>query len=263
MRIACLQLAARGAEEPWDARVDAVLAQVATVDADLVVLPELWATGFFAFGRYAEDALRRDALLERCGALARERRITFHAGSHVERGDGGALHNTAAVFDASGALVATYRKVHLWGHGTGEATMLVAGDEVVVTPLAGLSAGLTTCYDLRFPEQYRALTDRGAEVVITVSAWPAARVADWELLNRARAVEGACLVVACNGCGEDSGTALGGRSVVVGPDGGVLAAAGDGPEVLVADVDPAAIARRRADFPVLDDRRFAVSPRPA
>ena len=263
MRIACLQLAARGAEEPWEARVDAVLAQVAQVEADLVVLPELWATGFFAFDRYGEDAARRDALLARCGALARERQISLHAGSQVERGETGALHNTAAVFDATGALVATYRKVHLFGHGTGEATVLRAGEQAVVAELAGLRAGLTTCYDLRFPEQYRALLDRGAEAVVTVSAWPAARVADWELLTRARAVEGACLVVACNGCGDDSGTALGGRSAIVAPDGTVLAAAGDSPEVLTASFDPAAIADRRASFPVLDDRRFAVAPDPA
>ncbi len=258
LRVACLQLAARGATEPWEERVAAVLARVEATDAELIVLPELWATGFFAFDRYAEDADRRPELLERLGALAARRRITLVAGSQVERG----LHNTVAAFTPDGTLAAEYRKLHLWGHGTGEAALLRAGDRAVVAGLGGLSAGLTTCYDLRFPELSRALVDLGADSIVTVSAWPAARIEDWRLFNRARALENACLVIACNGCGEDSGTPLGGRSVVVAPDGTVLAEAGSEPETLFCEVDPAWMAERRRAFPVLPDRRFAVAPAP-
>jgi predicted amidohydrolase len=260
LRVALLQLEARGTES-LDARVDDVLARVDAVqDVDLVVLPELWTTGFFAFDRYAADADRRDEVVDALAALARRRAITLFGGSQIERGEDGALHNTTIVLGPDGAVLGTYRKVHLFGHGKGEDAHLVAGDEAVVLDAIDTRVGLTTCYDLRFPELYRLLVDGGAEVVVSAAAWPKPRVEDWALLTRARALENACFVVACNGCGDDSGTPLGGRSAIVGPEADVLAEAlDDSPAVLRAELDLEAVTRRRTSFPALGDRRFDIA----
>ena len=135
--------------------------------------------------------------------------------------------------------------------------MLSAGTDVVTTDVDGTTTGLATCYDLRFPELFRAFVDRGAELVLLPSAWPTPRIAHWSLLTRARAVEDQAYVVAVNGCGDQGASlALGGRSVVVDPWGTVLAEGGDHEEVLVVDLDLAQVAKVRADFPVLADRRL-------
>jgi predicted amidohydrolase len=117
--------------------------------------------------------------------------------------------------------------------------------------------GLTTCYDLRFPELYRALLDAGALVVLVPAAWPAARVEAWSLLGRARAVENQYVVVQCNTAGTHGGVPMGGRSQVVDARGRVLAEAGpDDEQVLVVDVDLDDVTAWREQFPVLADRRL-------
>ena len=116
--------------------------------------------------------------------------------------------------------------------------------------------GLATCYDLRFPEQFRLLLDAGAEVVLLVAAWPAKRVAHWRLLAQARAVENQSYVVACNTAGTHAGVPMGGHSIVVDPWGAVLAEAGEDEEVLVVDLDLDLVRATRTQFPVLADRRL-------
>jgi predicted amidohydrolase len=191
--------------------------------------------------------------------------VTLHAGSFVERltepgPDGRTLANTSLLVTADGARTA-YRKIHRFGFGSGEPKLLEAGTEIVVAELrssAGEStlAGLSTCYDLRFPELYRRQLEAGAEVFVVPAAWPAARVAHWTLLGRARAIEDQAFVVQCNTAGTHAGAEMGGRSQVVAPTGEVLAEAGTDEEVLVVDIDPGLVARTREAFPVLADRRL-------
>jgi predicted amidohydrolase len=173
-------------------------------------------------------------------------------GSLVERDDTGRMFNTSVLLGRDGAVLATYRKIHLFGFGEGEPKLMTPGDEIVVHD--GL--GLATCYDLRFPEQFRRLLDAGSEVVLLPAAWPAKRVAHWRLLAQARAVENQSYVVACNTAGEHSGVPMGGGSLVVDPWGTVLAEAGTDEEVLVVDLDLALVARTRSSFPILADRRL-------
>ncbi|HRC42273.1 MAG TPA: nitrilase-related carbon-nitrogen hydrolase, partial [Tetrasphaera sp.] len=117
-------------------------------------------------------------------------------------------------------------------------------------------AGLSTCYDLRFPELYRRQLDAGAQVFLVPAAWPMARVEHWRVLGRARAIENQCVLIACNTAGTHGGYRMGGASQVVSARGEVLAEAGPDEEVLSVDVDLEAIAAWRADFPVLADRRL-------
>lgn len=256
MRVACLQLAATPDESKTD-RVERVAERVRGLDyADLVVLPEIWNVGYFAFDRYAADAEPVDGPTRRALAeIARERGCHLHGGSIVER-DGDRLYNTSLLFDPAGELIHTYRKYHVFGYRSREAELLAPGQDVGVakTPLG--TVGMTTCYDLRFPELYRLMVDDGAELVIVPAAWPAARLEHWLLFTRVRAVENQVHLIGCNTAGEQAGTVLGGHSLVIDPWGEVLAGTGDGEEVLWADLDPDRVAEVRDEFPVLEDRRL-------
>jgi predicted amidohydrolase len=223
--------------------------------SDLVVLPELWPNGGFTYASWRETAqpLSGD-LVNKMRAAARSVRSVLHAGSFVELHDDGSLSNTSLLLDSEGETLAVYRKLHLFGFGEGEPALMSAGSEVVVakTPLG--SIGLTTCYDLRFPELYRRLLDEGAELVVVPAAWPAARIDHWSVLARARAVENQTPVIAVNTAGTHGGKLMGGRSVVVDARGAVVAEAGENEQVLTTDIDLADTQRWRIQFPALADR---------
>jgi predicted amidohydrolase len=253
MRVHVIQLS-YGDDESVEQRTDRVSAMVrAQRGADLVVLPELWPQGGFSYDRWEALAEPLDGpVVQAMRAAARDLGATLHMGSLVERDDGGRLFNTSVLLGSDGATLATYRKLHLFGFGEGEPKLMTAGDDPVVHD----AIGLATCYDLRFPELFRALLDRGAELVLMPAAWPAKRVQHWRLLAQARAVENQSYVVACNTAGTHSDVPMGGHSMVVDPWGEVLAEAGEGEEVLVVDVDPDLVETTRVSFPVLADRRL-------
>jgi predicted amidohydrolase len=267
---------AYGDEESVEARVARVADLVrAQRGADLVVLPELWAHGGFAASSWAQRAETLDGPTVRAlSEAARDLGAVVHAGSIVERAptgavgralgpDGRGLWNTSLLLSADGSVEATYRKVHRFGFGDGEPKILEAGEEIVTAPLLAHDGveiarlGLATCYDLRFPELFRQLLDAGGDVFIVPAAWPAARIAHWQLLGRARALENQSFLIQCNTAGTHSGTAMGGRSQVVSPEGVVLAEAGADEEVLSVRLDLRDIQVYRRSFPVLSDRRLA------
>jgi predicted amidohydrolase len=256
MRVAAIQFNF-DQEEPWDARITRMLSLVKAQDAELIVLPELWPNGGFTYANWEPTAQAIDGpLVKAIGAAAADRAAILHAGSFVERAADGTLSNTSLLFDRRGELIATYRKIHLFGFGEGEPKLMSAGTEVVVAKTDAATIGLTTCYDLRFPELYRQLVDRSADIVTVPAAWPASRVDHWSTLARARAIENQTPIIAVNTAGTHGGKQMGGKSVIVDAQGQVLAEAGTGEEVISADVDLAAVARWRRDFPVLADRRL-------
>ncbi|MEO7070541.1 MAG: carbon-nitrogen family hydrolase [Nostocoides sp.] len=268
MRVALIQVA-YGDAEPVEDRIDRVAGLVrAQVGADLVVLPELWAPGGFAYRAWEDRAESLDGpTASAMSAAAQDAGVLLHAGSIVERlaspGPSGQwLSNTSLVFGPDGARVALYRKIHRFGFAAGEPALMAAGeDPLVVVDVAGGRLGLTTCYDLRFPELYRAQLDAGATVFVIPAAWPMVRVGHWTLLGRARAVENQCWVLACNTAGTHAAHEMGGHSQIVDPTGVVVAEAGVDEEVLVADVDLDRVRSWRTDFPVDADRRINPPPR--
>ncbi len=268
MRIAVVQLA-YGDEEPFGTRVERVAGVVAGLAGhDLVVLPELWGATGFDYARWDEQAQPLDGPWATAMAdVARSVGVTLHAGSFVERlpdagPDGNDLANTSLVLSTDGEVLAVYRKIHRFGFGSGEPRLMEAGTEVVVTDLpAGggetVRVGLSTCYDLRFPELYRRQLEAGAELFVVPAAWPMARVEHWRMLGRARAVENQCVVVQANTAGTHARHEMGGHSQVVAATGEVLAeASGTEEEVLSVDVDLSTTAAYRDAFPVLGDRRL-------
>ncbi len=258
MRVAAIQLRVDDGE-PQAARISRAVALVrAQADADLVVLPELWVPGAFGYSGYDESASPLPgATVSAIAEAARDINAHVVAGTFIED-DAGQRHNTAVLLSPRGDIVHTYRKVHLFGFDSGEAKTLVAGDDVSVGVIDGVRFGMTTCYDLRFPELYRIFGDQGAELLIIPTGWPMSRLAHWQVLTRARAIENQVFLIGCNQVGTQEGVELAGHSVVIDPWGDVLLEAGEGEEVLRVDIDLALVAKTRAEFPVLRDRKLGL-----
>ncbi|MEU1496802.1 carbon-nitrogen family hydrolase [Streptomyces sp. NPDC005732] len=255
MRASLLQIDVKAAEsvDSRRRRVAALVREQAGVD--LVVLPELWTTGAFAYESFATEAETLDgATAEVMAKAASDAGVWLHAGSVPERAPDGTLYNTSLVFSPSGDLAAAYRKIHRFGFDKGEAVLMGAGDELVTVRLPETTVGVATCYDLRFPELFRGLVDAGAETLVVPAGWPERRRGHWTLLARARAVENQAFVLACGTAGTHADVPQAGHSIVVDPWGEVLAEAGPDEEVLTVEFDPGRVAATRDQFPVLKDR---------
>ncbi|MBI2304903.1 MAG: carbon-nitrogen family hydrolase [Chloroflexi bacterium] len=220
----------------------------------LILLPEIWNIGYFSFDVYQEggEALDGETVL-RMAKQARKLGAYLFAGSLVERA-GDAMYNTSVLLNPRGEVAATYRKMHLFGYGSAEATLLSRGEEIVAVPTKIGTLGLSTCYDLRFPELYRKLVDKGAEVFLVASAWPYPRLEHWKALNRVRAFENQCFLISSNCVGVNRGSRFCGHSAIVDPWGVPVASGGDHETVLKAEIDVQMVHRVRADFPALQDR---------
>ena len=224
--------------------------------ADLILLPELWTCGYFTFERYERDSEPADGPTVRAmAAAARERNCHVLTGSFVERG-GERLFNTSVLLGPDGAALARYRKMHLFGYQSREQQLLTPGDEVVVAPTPWGAAGLATCYDLRFPELFRAMADRGARLFLVASAWPRARLDAWRLFCRARAHENLAFLFACNCAGGTGDQQYAGHSLCVDPYGAIVAEARNGQCLLSAEVAPDVVTAARREFSALEDRRL-------
>ncbi|EPH44961.1 carbon-nitrogen family hydrolase [Streptomyces aurantiacus] len=261
MRASLLQIAVDDDESVNSRRqrVSSLVREVAEREGSgLIVLPELWPTGAFAYESFeAEAEPLQGPTYEAMAKAARAAGVWLHAGSIPERAPDGALYNTSLVFSPEGELAAAYRKIHRFGFDKGEAVMMGAGTELVTVRTPETVLGLATCYDLRFPELFRGLVDAGAEVFVVPAGWPARRRSHWSLFARARAVEDQVFVLACGTAGTHAGVPQAGASVVVDPWGDVLGeAGGEDEEVLTVDLDLGKVAETREQFPALKDRRL-------
>jgi deaminated glutathione amidase len=267
LRVAAVQLNS-GAEPAANLAVVDRLTRAAAADgATLIVLPEKWtAMGDDEQLRAAAQTLD-GAAIAWARATARELGVELIAGSIVERVDGREkLANTSVHVDADGELKAVYRKVHMFdvevgGRSYRESDLEDGGDELVLSSTDdGVELGLSICYDLRFPEQYRILAVRGARVFPLPAAFTLATTRDhWEVLIRARAIENQAFFIAANQIGEHpGGNRSGGRSMIVDPWGLVLAQAPDAECHIVAELDFDRQREVRDRLPALANRRASV-----
>jgi predicted amidohydrolase len=223
----------------------------------LVVLPEVFMRDFGKPGSdLSEFAEALDGPFVQClTELAAAQDTTVVAGMFEVSDDPTRPYNTLAVVDRDG-LRASYRKIHLYdSFGYKESDSLLAGAvEPVLVEVGGLSVGLMTCYDLRFPELARELVARGAELLVVPAAWVAGpgKVEHWRTLALARAIENTAYVAAAG----QPGPRYTGHSLVAGPSGEVLAEVGDGERLLTASVSRERLEEARRTNPSLANRRF-------
>jgi predicted amidohydrolase len=224
-------------------------------NADLIILSELWNIGFMSFDRYVSEAEGKEGpTLSTFRDLARELKVHLHTGSFVEE-DGGKYYNSSYLLSPEGEILANYRKVHLFGFNSRETQILTRGGEVVVVGTELGSFGLATCYDLRFPELFRRMVEKGAEVFLVCSAWPYPRLEHWITLNRVRALENQCFLVSSNSAGMNQGGQFVGHSMIVDPWGIILASGGDEEVIVRSEIDLKEIKSARKRFPALADRQ--------
>jgi predicted amidohydrolase len=261
--VAAVQLNAGTEKQANIDRAGQLVAQAAAAGARLVVLPEKWnGFGSSKILRACAEGLDDGESVAAMRDWAREHGIHLVGGSITERSESGRLFNTSLVFDPRGELVATYRKIHLFdvevgGHVYRESDVEDPGEEIATADVEGWTVGLSVCYDLRFPELYRILTLRGANVLVVPAAFTMATGRDhWELLLRARAVENQCYVIAAGDWGEHpGGRRTYGRSMIVDPWGVVIAQASDGDGVVTGVIETARVEEVRASLPALANRR--------
>lgn len=217
----------------------------------LIVLPEMWATGFsMNVAAISETPTRETETV--MASLAEQYGIGL-LGGVVTTGPDGLGRNAAVLFGPDGQELSRYTKLHPFSYGD-ETRHYGRGSEVKLFEWQGLAVAPFICYDLRFPEVFRHAARRGAEVFCVIANWPQAREDHWLTLLKARAIENQAYVVGINRCGQDPKLAYSGRSVVYGPRGEVLAEAGTKEGILSAPLDLDALRVYRREFPALGDR---------
>ena len=231
------------------------VAQAAEAGVGMVILPELWGSGYdLAHAAQHADELGAGLFAE-MGALARTHGI-YLAGSLLERQSEG-YFNTAILYDPKGVLRGHYRKTHLF-RLMDEHQYLQAGEAMPVFDLPWGRTALAVCYDLRFPELFRRFAREGAALVVIPAQWPARRVEHWQILLRARAIENQMIVAGCNRVGRDGedGAPFGGHSAVYDAWGrAVVEGNHDEETVLTGTVDLSVVAQARSFIPAFEDRR--------
>jgi deaminated glutathione amidase len=250
-------------------QVFGLLEEAAAGGADLAALPEVWPRQGSARQIREAAELVPGHRTELLAEVAARHRMWVHGGSVLER-DGERIFNTSVVFDRSGELIATYRKIHLFDADppgavpSRESTVFTPGDQVVTAETEFGRVGLSICYDVRFPELYRALAVQGATIMFVPAAFRyETGIYHWEPLLRARAIEDQAFVVAA----AQSGTwgppgrerRNFGHSLVADPWGRVLVEAPDGPGVTFVELDLGQVQHTREVLPALRHRRLQPS----
>ena len=254
MKVASIQISV--VEDDKIATIDKAIENIQRCKGiDLVILPEIWNIGFMSFDRYGSEAEDHNGqTLTRLREAAKQIGVYLHTGSFVEKKNGNA-YNSSYLISPDGDILANYLKIHLFGYNSKETQILTPGDTVVVveTPIGNI--GLATCYDLRFPELFRAMTEQGAEIFLVCSAWPYPRLEHWLMLNRVRALENQCFLMSSNSVGFNQGIQFVGHSMITDPWGTILASAGDTEVIIKSEIDLTELETARQQFPAWADRK--------
>jgi len=263
---AAVQMLASADKDANLKEAESKIVEAARRGAQMVALPEVfnWRGEKNEEGNFAEAIPGPTS--KRMAGLARELRVYLLAGSFLEEiPNEPKVYNTSLLFEPGGNLLASYRKIHLFDVAIGmgvsvlESETRAAGAAAVVVGTDFCPVGLSICYDLRFPELYRSLVTKGAQVVFVPSAFTALTgEAHWEALLRARAIENQVYVIAPNQFGKNPRSfATYGNSMIVDPWGRIVARASDGPGIIYAEIDLDYLARVRTELPALSHRKLS------
>jgi deaminated glutathione amidase len=265
MTAAAIQMSSTPEKEENFGTAQTLIREAVSAGAELVALPELWSCHGLEKVYHENSEPVPGPTTEFLGSLARELAVYVLGGSILEGMPGSERsHNTSTFFGPDGEMAAVYRKIHLFDVKAPdreylESGTIAPGEEIVTAKAGAATLGLSVCYDVRFPELYRLLALRGAEVLAVPAAFTLQTGKDhWELLLRARAVENQAFVVAPAQWGRKAdGRWTYGRSMIVDPWGTVLATCPDRDGYAMATMDLDYLERLRTEFPALANRRPA------
>ncbi|MGG4488363.1 carbon-nitrogen family hydrolase [Metabacillus idriensis] len=253
-KVACLQIdLVFGDPEANSATVKKEIEKIAAAEKpDVIVLPELWTTGY--------DLTRLDEIADLDGtktialvsSLAKKHEVNIVAGSVAKKTEAG-VTNTMYIFNRHGELIHEYSKLHLFKL-MDEHLYLNGGTEKGLFQLDGLQSAGVICYDIRFPEWIRVHTTQGAEILYVVAEWPLPRLHHWKSMLISRAIENQCFVVACNRSGSDQKNEFAGHSMIIDPWGEILAEAGTEKTSITAEIQMEKVTEIRKQIPIFKDR---------
>ena len=232
------------------AKVRALLERANPQSRSLIVLPEMFSTGFsMNVAEIAEGEARETETF--LSAIAAAYGV-YLLGGVVTAGADGRGRNEAVLYGIDGGEIMRYSKIHPFSYGT-ETEHYGAGDQVLLARLPGMTLAPFVCYDLRFPEVFRIGARGGAQLYAVIANWPKPRQAHWLALLKARAIENQAYVIGVNRCGRDPKLAYSGRSQILNPHGEVMADAGEDEGVITVDLNLDALTTYRQEFPALAD----------
>ena len=221
---------------------------------DVIALPETWNVGFFPKENLRDFCDKEgERTRQEIGALAKELGINIIAGSIANLKDD-KIFNTAYVFDRDGNTLATYDKTHLFSP-LGEDKYFCKGSNFVTFKLDDVHCGIVICYDIRFAELVRSIALTNIDVLFAVAQWPETRIAHWQVLNKARAIENQIFVCCVNSCAKAGEVKYGGHSALISPWGEVLQEAGSGEQIISGELDLSILDDIRKSINVYRDRR--------
>ena len=222
---------------------------------DVLVLPEVWSVGWScSYFQKSAQPLTKGAIFEFLSNLAKEYNINIISGSFIQQ-DGDKYYNTCPVFDRYGNLLTSYRKNHLYSYyGCDEGNYITAGDSLVMVNLDGVNFGLSICYDIRFPEVYRAYAKAGADDLVNCAAWGSKKSLQWEVMTKSRAIENQCYMVALTQSGPiDNNEHNLGESRIIDYKGEELVSIMSGEGIVCTKIDLEDMYEFRQKAPTLND----------
>lgn len=253
MQIICLQL-----NSVWEnkaanhEKVRRHLTESPPPKGSLVLLPEMFATGFsMDIANISESSSHESETF--LAQTAQEFGIYLQAGIVTTAPDGRG-RNESVTFSPDGDEIARYHKLHPFSYG-GETRCYAAGDCLASFPCGEFQVAPFICYDLRFPEIFRAAVQKGTQLYTVIANWPTVRVEHWITLLRARAIENQAYIAGVNRCGHDPNLEYPGRSSIIDPRGEILADGGSEEGIISADIDLDVLLQYRSTFPALADMR--------
>lgn len=255
IKVAVIQMAvAEGNLTANEKKAIAMVRQAAEAGAELVVLPELWNSGYQLeqLAQFAAPVLENTSL-KKMKALAKEFGIYLVAGSVATRKED-CYYNTAITFDHNGDIIGKYNKIHLFPLGLREDQYFAGGDDFCLVESPWGKLGIVLCYDLRFPALCRNLALQGANILVVPAQFPKARIRHWQILNQARAIENQCFVVAANVTGKMDSPYCG-SSMIISPWGEILAQGDEREQILYSELDLEEISKVRKTIPVFQQRK--------
>lgn len=253
-KVGCIQFdIAFGNPDENKRRMENWLADAAEQGCDIVVLPELWTTGY-DLTRLTEiaDKDAQDAI-----SFLQKQAVKHHIhiiGGSVANNRGDAVENTMLIVGNTGELLHQYSKLHLF-QLMDEHLYLAAGSGDGMFTLNNEKLAGVICYDIRFPEWIRTHVLKEAKVIFVVAEWPLKRVDHWRTLLQARAIENQVFIVACNRSGKDPNNQFAGHSMIIDPWGEILSEGTEAEEIVIADISLERVEQTRKTIPVFQDRR--------